>query len=231
MESTHLGLSTTRLGGEECVVIKYPDDEHQIALPVTVYDIYYKALSEEAALLNKREKPEGKASDSIMAYQISLSQVDIKPFYNAISEKQDVYDLFSLNKFVDKMHDTIADLYDLCRNISEEKDDVNVALYNNCMQDDVAAALFIVHRAYPAVKFDLKGIVEPGITDMKHYANPKNYTPDELFWSAEPVVSKINRFLQYDYLFTSEQQSLVLSMQQIFKAKAGMETNTDGNGE
>jgi hypothetical protein len=232
MESSHLGLPTTRIGGKECVVINYPDQITQMALPIEIYDAYYKALSKEVELFAKRINPIGDASASIMSYKDEVAAVDISSFYKAISKMEDKYNVMYLKKFVDQMHGTIGTICDLCIDISSDQPDYDSYLYEKCMEEKIASAFNMVHIAFPDIKFDLKRIIKPGIEDMRNYANPNNYDFEEVGSSApEWALQKMTLFSTYDYLYSAEQLNEIVSMEQSFKTKAGFETNTDGNGE
>jgi hypothetical protein len=232
MESNHCGLPTTRIGGKECVVINFPDQITLIALPVEIYDAYYKALSKEVELFADRINPIGDESASVMSYMDEVAAVDITSFYKAISQMEDEYNLLYLNKFVDQMHGTIGTICDLCIDISRNVPDYDSYLYSRCMEKRIANAFNMAHIAFPDINFDLQRIIIPGIEDMRYYANPNNYNFEEVGSRAsEWALQKMTIFSTYDYLCSDEQLDEIVSMEQSFKIKAGFETNTDGNGE
>jgi len=231
----HYGLPTTRLGGLKCVVIEYPDEKHVIALPVKVYDIYYRALAKDAAALKSRQNPIGDISVSVNSFRDEISAIDIKPYYDAMAKKKDIYDLYAWKKFVSLSVDSIADLLDLCVSMYNSdkynKDSYNNDLYYKCIQENLSKELNFVHQYFPMVQFDLSGIIDEGIKDMLDYANPNKYDFEEYPSLAKQIARRIDQFRQYDYQGTDEQRAEILNIEQAFKKKAGLPTNTDGNGE
>ena len=221
------------------MIIAYPDESHKIALPIAVYDVYTSALKKESVLFRERKSPIGDESASIMSYTDELSKIDIKSFYAGISKMKDTYDLVALNKFVDQMHGTIAELCDLCITMSNDDDNIGSTLYYKCIQDNIAHAFDMVHRAFPTIVFDLSSIVKTGIEDMRNYTDPKQYygfedlSSDDKKWIATiDIIPRIKRFAQYDYTWTDAERAEIIAIEAKFRTPFGIvQENTDGNGE
>lgn len=234
MESTHADLPTARIGGKKCVVINYPNEDTKIAVPIELYDIYAETFKKIGVVFENKVSPLGDASADIYSYREQVQNIDIIPFYNAISKLDNEYDMLSLKKFLVNVNKAIVELGDY--NIGYQGTaDYNKYLYNKCMIEDAIAAFTLVHNAFPSIDLHVNGIIVAGIDDMKNYTNIENYknfSVDDLSITARAIERQITAFDKYQYLCTDEQLNEIFNIEQDFRTSFGLPAEaTDGNGE